>query len=366
MTNQPATVRVALFNVRELSLEKIEEEGAGNEQLLAAARIVARIQPDVLVVQEIDWIEGDDSKAAMLLRDRYLVPAGAPAYEHVFSAPSNTGALSGIDLNGDGHVATDADRGERQHGDDSYGFGVYPGQYSMAVLSRFPLDSAAARSFQKFLWRDMPDHLMPPGFYSQEAEAIFRLSSKSHWDLPVRIGDRDLHLLVSHPTPPVFDGDEDRNGRRNFDEIRLWAEYLNGAEWLVDDSGRSGGLDDQAAFVILGDLNARPNATESLYGGRTAISQLLEHPRVFESGDFATSAGGLAGRQAGPPDFRERATAGFGEGSRIDYVLPSRNVSIEDGGVYWPAETDDPQGAADAELASDHRLVWLDLALPGS
>ena len=34
-----------------------------------------------------------------------------------------------------------------------------------------------------------------------------------------------VHFLVSHPTPPVFDGPEDRNGPRNYDEIRFWADY---------------------------------------------------------------------------------------------------------------------------------------------
>jgi hypothetical protein len=36
-----------------------------------------------------------------------------------------------------------------------------------------------------------------------------------------------VHFLVSHSTLPVFDGPEDRNGRRNFDEIRFWADYIS-------------------------------------------------------------------------------------------------------------------------------------------
>ena len=55
---------------------------------------------------------------------------------------------------------------------------------------------------------------------------MFRLSSKSHWDVPIRIGRETVHFLVSHPTPPVFDGPEDRNGTRNHDEIRFWADYV--------------------------------------------------------------------------------------------------------------------------------------------
>ena len=38
---------------------------------------------------------------------------------------------------------------------------------------------------------------------------VFRLSSKSHWDVPLRVGGEVVHFLVSHPTPPVFDGPDD-------------------------------------------------------------------------------------------------------------------------------------------------------------
>ena len=70
-----------------------------------------------------------------------------------------------------------------------------------------------------------------------------RLSSKSHWDVPVTVGAHTVHVLASHPTPPTFDGPEDRNGRRNHDEIRFWADYISSLRsgYIVDDAGRRGG-----------------------------------------------------------------------------------------------------------------------------
>ncbi len=58
------------------------------------------------------------------------------------------------------------------------------------------------------------------------------------------VGKTTLHLLASHPTPPAFDGPEDRNGRRNHDEIRFWNDYLDRAEigYIRDDAGLAGGL----------------------------------------------------------------------------------------------------------------------------
>jgi len=285
----------------------------------------------------------------------YLATGEAPIeYPYAWAAPNNTGILSGVDLNADGYVATSADRGTRAYGDDSFGYGEYRGQYSMAVLSRHPIDAGAARTFREFLWADLPGHHIPEGFYDSNALAVARLSSKSHQDLPVTIDGRALHLLLSHPTPPVFDGEEDRNGRRNFDEIRLWALYLDGEATLVDDRGATGGYQAAAPFVIVGDLNARPDDTDSNYDGMAAIHQLLRHPRVIDTAEWATSPGA-------PADNPQATTAFSGRGARIDYVLPGSELRVLDGGVYWPRADEDPEGNALAEAASDHRLVWMDL-----
>ena len=104
--------------------------------------------------------------------------------------------------------------------DDAYGFGAYPGQFGMAVFSRYPIDPTRIRTFQKFLWKDMPGRAAGrPGdagaadWYSPAELAVFRLTSKSHWDVPVMVGSKAMHFLFSHPTPPVFDGPEDATGR---------------------------------------------------------------------------------------------------------------------------------------------------------
>src|SRR5437764_4348644 len=98
----------------------------------------------------------------------------------------------------------------------------------------------------------MPGAMLPVDqtgqpWYSDDELKIFRLSSKSHWDVPIKIGKRTVHVLASHPTPPAFDGPEDRNGKRNHDEIRFWADYINiGPDmhpYIVDDAGERGGIE---------------------------------------------------------------------------------------------------------------------------
>jgi hypothetical protein len=355
-------LRVALFNIWELSTEKVDSvdaEGRGaSRQLRAAARIIQAVRPHVLLLNEVDLardgygLDQDDlDRVVERFQERYLDVGDEPVrYPWRFAAPSNTGILTGLDLNRDGVAATPADVGTRTHGDDAFGYGEYPGQYSMAVLSRVALDTAGVRTFREFLWADLPDALLPTGFYGPGIAARFRLSSKSHWDLPVVVDGDTLHLLASHPTPPVFDGEENRNGLRNFDEIRFWALYLEGSDALYDDAGRRGGLPPEEPFVLAGDLNAAPQGGEAAVDGVPAIAQLLEHPRVRD-----------------PEVLRGVATTGWDGGRRIDYVLPSRGLEVVGGGVFAPpagGPDPDPADLTLAELASDHHMVWLDLRMP--
>ena len=165
-------------------------------------------------------------------------------YPYVFVAESNTGIPSGMDLSNDGTVGGP---------NDAFGFGFFPGQFGMAVFSQHPILTDEVRTFQHFLWKDMPGALLPDDpataapadWYSPAELAIFRLSSKSHWDVPIDVGGTTVHFLVSHPTPPVFDDPPffpagvDFNGRRNFDEIRLWADYVTpgAGGYIYDDDG---------------------------------------------------------------------------------------------------------------------------------
>jgi hypothetical protein len=344
------------------------------------AEVIQRSRPDVVLVNEFDF----DPEAARLFAENFLaVPQnGAPAqrYRYRYVAPSNTGISSGFDLNNNGVV--DTTPGDGSYGDDSFGFGLFPGQFGMVVYSKYPIDVRAVRTFQLFKWRDMPGNLMPTDFYSPEEQAVLRLSSKSHWDLPIRIGHKTVHFLVSHPTPPVFDGPEDRNGRRNHDEIRFWADYLtpSTSSYVYDDRGRRGGLRPGASFVIAGDQNSDPLDGDSVPG---AAQQLLDHPlvntRVTPSSAGAVEAAQLQGganlTHRSDPRFD---TADFADGApgnlRADYVLPRKNLRIVRAGVFWPVQADplsrlsgvfDPQWSPVGGFpTSDHRLVWVDLDLP--
>ncbi len=204
----PAEIRVATFNAslnRAAEGELVADLSTPDDpQAREVAEVVQRVRPDVLLVNEFDHAPA----AVDLFRDNYLERGQNGAepieYPHAFIAPSNTGVPSGFDLDGDGSVGGP---------NDALGFGQFPGQYGMLVLSRFPIDTAAARTFQDFLWKDLPGARLPADFYSPEELAVLPLSSKSHWDVPVRVGDRTL--LTAHrvldPAPASDGGAEAAN-----------------------------------------------------------------------------------------------------------------------------------------------------------
>ncbi|MEM6928446.1 MAG: endonuclease/exonuclease/phosphatase family protein, partial [Myxococcota bacterium] len=338
----PVVVRFATFNVsmfRDGPGELVADlADPANPQARALAALLQRVRPDVLLLNEID--QDEDGEAVQQLHDRFLAVAQGDdePLDYAFRVvpPTNTGVASGVDLDGDGVVTTEP--GSAGYGADAFGFGLYPGQYGLAVLSRFPLGEW--RSFRELRWAEVPGNDLPRTFYSDEAQAVLRLSSKTHLDVPVDVEGRTVHLLASHPTPPGFDGPEDRNGRRNRDEIGLWTHYLDGGgDWLVDDQGRSGGLGGGASFVIAGDLNADP-----VDGSSQAIRSLIDHPRVQDPEPRSEGALEQSARQGGANDGHQGDpaldTSDFSDAVvgnlRVDYVLPSSDLEVQASGVFWP------------------------------
>ncbi|PRX96293.1 endonuclease/exonuclease/phosphatase family protein [Allonocardiopsis opalescens] len=375
-------VRFATFNA---SLNRAAEgelvadlSGRDDQQARTVAEIIQRARPDVLLVNEFDY--DARGEAARLFQRNYLSVGQGGArpitYPFRYVAPSNTGVPSGFDLNNDGRTVTEP--GAAGYGDDALGFGAFPGQYGMVVYSRYPIDHDDVRTFQRFRWADMPGALLPTDpatgedWYSAEELAALRLSSKSHWDVPIRIGRRTVHFLVSHPTPPTFDGPERRNVARNHDEIRLWSDYVRPSlsDYIYDDEGRYGGLRAGADFVIAGDLNADPADGD---GHPEGISRLLTNPRVNDHRPPSSEGGAEAARlQDGANLLHEgdpaRDTADFadepGPGNlRVDYVLPSWGLRITGNGVFWPVSSSPLSRLTGVYPfpSSDHRLVWTDV-----
>ena len=372
------------YNIEDVRTEDLRR--TDHPRLRRAAARIQHLAPDVLLVNEMTYDQPGDpgyrasdpeGHNAQRFVHHYLSTPQADtldglSYQPVM-LPVNTGLPSGFDLNNDGQivstipeipgspedgrVAPQTDAG-RAYGNDAWGFGTFPGQYGMALFVREGLTILhdSIRTFRDLRWHEMPTAAVPVDstthqpWYAPEEWAEFRLSSKSHWDVPVQLPHGAvLHVLASHPTPPGFDGVARRNNHRNHDEIQLWVDYLNQAPYIEDDSGRVGGLHEGASFVVLGDLNADPDDRSSF---RDAIRSLIGHDRV--NSDVVPTARSV--RQDDYPDLDPDDTSRWE--ARIDYVLPSANLSVQDAEVWRPDPTDVPEVPV-----SDHFPVWIDVRM---
>lgn len=330
-SGQAETLRIATFNT-ELSrdgpgLLLRDIERGTDPQVAAAAEVITAARPDVLALQGIDW----DFEGRALAALAGLLAEQGLSFPYRVALRPNAGLPppAPLDLDGDGRAG-----GPR----DNQGYGRFRGQGGIALLSRLPVSHEGIRDFSALLWRELPGALLPRHpdgrpFPSPEAQAVQRLSSTGHWLVPVELPDgRRLNVMTFHAAPPVFDGPEDRNGRRNHDEIRLWQLLLDGRLGPVP----------EAPFVIAGDANLDPGQGE---GRKQAIRSLLADPRLQDPQPHS------------PQGTATVAWQGAGQ-MRVDYVLPAAGLTVAGSGIVWPDGPDDA-----AALASRHRLVWVDLLL---
>lgn len=331
------TLRVATWNA------ELSRDGPGlllrdilrgdDDQAEAVAQVIAGVAPDILLLQNVDYDMG--LRALTALRD--LIAAQGLRYGHMFARLPNTGMATGLDMDGDGRL------GEPE---DAQGHGAFAGQGGMAILSRYPVDMDGVQDMSGVLWRDVPQAMLPmvdgAPFPSAKAQNMLRLADVAQWVVPLQHETGRIMLLAFHANAPVFDGPEDRNGRRNHDQLRFWQHYLDGAFGPAPD----------ARFVLLGHANQDPNRSEGIKSG---IRGLLADPRVADPMPLRTGA---------PPGDPPEATVEWPRVDppqmRVSYVLPSRDLRVVASGVHWPMTG---EGARLLELASRHRMVWVDLQI---
>jgi hypothetical protein len=221
-------------------------------------------------------------------------------------------------------------------------------------LSRFPIDVSNLQDFTELAWNALPGAdlpIRPDGapFPDAATRAAQRLSSSGHWVVPLVLpGGERLNILTFHASPPVFDGPEDRNGRRNADEIRIWQHVLDGRL----------GLAPAAPFVIAGAATLDPFDSD---GRHDAIRALLDDPRIQDPQPSSPGAAGAPDEGHDGPNALDTVDWPRVGRLRVDYVLPSSDLRVEEAGVYWPAPG--TTGHETAKAASRHRMVWVDIAI---
>ena len=301
-------LRIAFWNV-ELTRKGpgllLRDITRGNDpQIAAVLGGIDALQADILVLGGIDFDAGGLALAALNLRL-------ARPFAHLRPLRPNTGLPSGFDLDGNGR---------RDEARDAIGFGTFPGQGGMAILSALPFDSGASRDFNAFVWKDLPGTLRPDAMPDS-----LPLSTTGHHDTAVILKNgQALHLLTWHATTPAFDGPEDRNGRRNHDETAFWSALLAGA--LPFPSPKP-------PFLLIGQANSDPEKGDGL---PAAIRALLANPALQDPLPLSDTVD--YGGTIGP--------------LRVSYILPTSDLSVTASGIGPPLPS------------QRHRPIWVALTPP--
>ena len=190
LINVACIIQMARPDVMLLQEYNYENDANGNQDMNATLQSVSDFQKNYLLANLTRW--GCDAEPLQ------------EVYAHVFVADVNTGVPYGC-------------KNTREN--PCQGFAWFPGQYGMVFLSKYAIKRDAVRTFQKFLWKDMPNAFTPripnaslgfPPYYSDEWFATMRLSSKTHWDIPIVVpaagGNTNelVHILAARKSLIVF------------------------------------------------------------------------------------------------------------------------------------------------------------------
>lgn len=324
---------------------------------LPEARTVAETAqlnaPDVLVLTGVSYDE--QGEIAQTLNEDYLAVGQNGQdpldYPYVFTAETNSGVDSGADLDGDGVIGGPA---------DALGYGEYPGHYGTVIFSAHPIQEDQVRTFQEFLWDDMPENSMDEDDFSDLEKSVLRLPSATMWDVPVEVDGEQIHLVANSVALP--EDPQDVDIERGSDERRMVTDYVSGNGWyLYDDDGHEGPLAPGSRFVVVG----QPVSPHGLDSEVEDLGSLLGSYALQDPEPAAVTEAPLADRPGSESGTDENATRAVPNSSdaRTSYVLPAAGLDVSGTGVFWPGEGEFGFDLVDPDRSHslDDRLVWVDL-----
>jgi|GEM_PF-1582778 len=313
-------IRFGHFNVRDLTVGKLFKPD--HPQVVSASAIIRKVKPDILSINEIEA----RPEAPRLFLDNFIQRGDDPLhYPYFYIGPTNSGVSTGL-----------------PHPFDQKGFGLFEGQYGIALFSRFPILREGVRSFEGFPWRLLPTSLSCLGDKAMEIYESFPLFSTNLLSVPLRIDERVVHAILLHASVP-FKGP--LNKERNGDQLIFLNEYISGRALPGVEPFKV-----EKPFVVMGDFNADPEKGEGI---RSVIKGLLENPALnglVPSRPTFLEGGGVLTPPLDPGGFS----------LKLDYILPSRDFVVLKHGIFWSEETD---WWNQVRRASDHFIVYMDCSL---
>jgi len=336
------------------------------------------LKPDILSVNEIQYdlpkvpnnnyssMGNNSNLFAKDIRNNTL------AYSIFYPANTGFNALR----NSKNEYVRNPNKEEVQKYSDGINFGMFPGQYSTAGLTKYKIPSIKVIS--KISWKQF-NPLIDFSFYADEKEKPLPknmpLFDKNFTDSTLLIEGHKVHLILLHTVPSyAFGNPKSPNFARNRDQLLFLKWYLGGTVKFVSNKLMIHPLQNGVSFIALGDWNADINErTESsdvlktlgklfhyandhkapTYRGMDIFkdSLLLHLDCILLSNDIGVKKHGIF---APTPNFKKLACQNK-IATRDHFVLVKRNE--EQKVCHYLVE----KNYYYSKMASDHLAIWADI-----
>ncbi|NRA46864.1 MAG: endonuclease/exonuclease/phosphatase family protein [Oligoflexales bacterium] len=268
---------------------------------------------------------------------------------------ANTGKNAKKDESGNYCLSKEPSQYEVLNFADQQNFGLFPGQYSSFLASRFIPALAKPVVIKDLKWNEFNPGVDLDAFAAGNGEPIdpdIQLFDKVFYSLPVLMDGHLVHIVSLHTVPYFhFGNSQSPNYARNFDQLRFLSWYLHGdAQGLQVNAQKlwlQAGLKPLPAgskYIVLGDLNVdtrdKPNSEDTkAFDSAKVLSEIITNGQIpFDLSQFTFDSGWLK--------------------KFFDYVIFSKHFQLSNPRIwnhkYFP----------EAEDLSDHFALTVDFFIP--
>ncbi len=374
-TSQREQINLVHWNIKELTTKKLDDKN--HPQMKAVENVLQNLDYNVLSINEIQYdlpnVPSDKYKTTAKNADKLARRLGGnPDNMAISFNQANTGNNA---KKFKGRYFEKMTRKSRKYADQS-NFGIFPGQYSTALLTYHPIKEEIV--LQDLKWKDFNKKISTIRFKQANGKALnknIELFDKSFTDSVIEIQDKEVHIITLHTVPAYHFGNKRTpNYYRNRDQLRFLEWYITGGTdipvKLPKKYSHIKPLKKTDRFIIVGDLNV------SIYDSKPGSDVLR---RIFRQAKLWIRK----------PDHTHEAQH-FGEKRMrmlLDYIA-YRGLKLVDSGIYYPVENEGsclkinelprsmrPKGKRSDETcfnedtvelkkASDHFPIWAKFTLP--
>ncbi len=311
------TIKIVHYNIKEMDSTKIQKGLRGeNEQLNFAKNIVKNLNPDILSLNEIQFdfpnIPTKDFKSKGK-NVHYLAEIFDMSFESTAFFPANTGMLSRAK---NGKYILHPTQEDREKYADLVNFGMFPGQYSMAGIFKYPL--IEVKNFKRLPWRVFNRKIDLTPYADANGKPLpknMSLFDKNFTVATLNIEGKEVHIVLFHTVPAFgFGNPKTPNFERNRDQIQFLKWYLTAKKMKFGIQPIGG-----KTFIAMGDWNVDP---ESKNPGAKVLKSLLKTHQPWIKDKVIT--------------YRGSSFNPGGWTAQLDYILFSKDITVKAAGVYDP------------------------------